>query len=86
MDDDKKTRILLAVEKASGSTPMGYICVYCSAPAAPCDIDHPCELLNELEIEGYIKRCPPNSWSPSVNPQYEISSKGRQKLEAMLLQ
>ena len=64
---------------------MDYICAYCGTPI-PCDIDHPCKPLKELERDGYIRRCHPNPWSPSLFPKYEISAKGRQMLEARLFQ
>jgi len=81
LKEEKKIKILSALDNASGSVAVGYLCKHCNI-ANPSDLS---ELLDELKEEGSIKCCPPNPWSLSLSPQYEITANGRQEVETKLL-
>jgi DNA-binding IclR family transcriptional regulator len=74
LEDNQKMIILQVLSKALGGAPLGYITKHSG-------IADVCKLLNELEDEGYVQRCPPNPWSGSLCPAYKITEKGHFLLE-----
>lgn len=42
---------------------------------AHADIEHPSELLSQMEKEHFIKRQSPSTWSPSCDPIFHLTAK-----------
>jgi hypothetical protein len=65
-----KVQILLALDKADGSAPLGYI-------AEKSGIEDPLELLQRLEKDGFVCRLSPSYCGPSLLPIFELTSKSK---------
>ncbi len=75
--EEKKVKIILALDQAKGPAPIGYI----SRKSA---IEDPLELLQQLEEDGIVCCLPSNSWSPSNAPQFELTAKARKFLQQLI--
>jgi len=75
--EEKKVKIILALDQAKGSAPIGYI----SKKSA---IENPRELLRQLEEDGIVCCLPSNSWSPSNAPQFELTANAKKLLQQLV--
>ena len=71
---EDKAKILLALNKAKGAAPIGYISKHSG-------IKDPCELLQQLEKDGLVCRLPPSLWCPSLNPLFELTGEAKKLLQ-----
>jgi hypothetical protein len=79
--EERKIRIILALNEAKGSAPVGYVCQRCGIDET---CRNPCRNLRQLEDDGIIQRAPPSTWSPSLEPQYELPAKTKKLLQQMV--
>jgi len=79
--EEKKIRIMLALDEAKNAAPVGYICQKCGTDDT---CQNPCRHLRQLEEDGVIQRLSPSSWSPSLEPQYELPSKTKKLLQQLI--
>jgi hypothetical protein len=75
--EEKKVKIILALDQAKGPAPVGYI-------SKKSDIENPRELLRQLEEDGIVCCLPSNSWSPSNAPQFELTVKAKKLLQQLI--
>ncbi|MDO8122982.1 MAG: hypothetical protein Q6364_01185 [Candidatus Hermodarchaeota archaeon] len=69
----KLVRILQCLDRSSSGCPLGHITRHTNIP-------EPLSLLDILEENNLVQRCSCDGWSPTGHPQFEITSKGSQKL------
>ena len=79
--EERKTRIILALNEAKNAAPVGYICQRCGLDET---CETPCRNLTQLEEDGIIQRAHPSTWSPSLEPQYELPIKTKKLLQQMI--
>jgi hypothetical protein len=79
--EERKTRIILALNEAKNSAPVGYICQRCGIDET---CENPCRNLRQLEDDGIIQRVSPSTWSASMDPQYELPGKTKKLLQQMV--
>lgn len=79
--EERKTRIILALDEAKSAAPVAYICQRCGIDET---CETPCRNLLQLEDDGVVQRAPLNTWSPSHDPQYELPSKMKKHLQQMV--
>jgi hypothetical protein len=79
--EERKTRIILALNEAKNAAPVGYICQRCGTDET---CENPCRNLTQLEEDGIIQRATPSGWSPSLEPQYELPVKTKKLLQHMI--
>ena len=79
--EERKTRIILALNEAKNAAPVGYICQRCGLDET---CETPCRNLTQLEEDGIIQRAPASTWSPSLEPQYELPMKTKKLLQQMI--
>ena len=79
--EERKTRIILALNEAKNAAPVGYICQRCGIDER---CENPCRNLAQLEEDGIIQRAHPSTWSPSLGPQYELPVKTKRLLQQMI--
>lgn len=78
----KMIKILQVLDRASSACPLGYISLHTN-------VVEPLKIMEALEKEGYVRRCPCDDWSPSRYPLFEITPKACKELrqiEANVLQ
>jgi hypothetical protein len=78
----KMIKILQVLDRASCACPLGYISIHTN-------VVEPLKIMEALENEGYVFRCPVSDWSSSGYPMFEITPKARhelRELEANVLQ
>ena len=75
--EENEVKIVLALDKAKGSAPIGYI-------SQKSGIENPHELLQQLEQGGIVCRVPSSSWSPTNQPQYELTNKAKKLLQQLI--
>ena len=80
--EERKTRIILALNEAKGAAPVAYICQRCGIDET---CEAPCRNLSQLEGDGMVQRAPLNTWSPSHDPQYELPVKMKELLQQMVV-
>jgi len=74
---EKKVKIILALDQAKSPAPIGYI-------SRKSGIENPLELLLQLEEDDIVYRLPSNSWSPSNAPQFELAPKAKKLLQQLI--
>ncbi len=79
--EERKTRIILALNEAKSAAPVGYICQRCGIDET---CENPCRNLRQLEDDGIIQRVSPSTWSASREPQYELPAKTKKLLQQMV--
>jgi hypothetical protein len=79
--EERKTRIILALNEAKNAAPAGYICQRCGIDET---CENPCRNLRQLEDDGIVQRAPPSAWSASLEPQYELPAKTKKLLQQMI--
>ncbi len=79
--EEKKIRIMLALEEAKNAAPVGYICQKCGMDDT---CDSPCRHLSQLEQDGLIQRLSPSGWSASLEPKYELPGKTKRLLQQLI--
>jgi len=79
--EERKTRIILALNEAKNAAPVGYICQRCGIDET---CENPCRNLRQLEDDGIIQRASPSTWSPSREPQYELPARTKKLLQQMV--
>lgn len=79
--EEKKVRIILALSEAKNAAPVGYVCQKCGIDDA---CENPCRHLRQLEEDGVIRRLSPNSWSPALEPQYELPNRTKNLLQQLV--
>jgi hypothetical protein len=79
--EERKTRIILALNEAKSAAPVAYICQRCGIDGT---CETPCRNLRQLEADGIIQRASPSTWSASREPQYELPAKTRRLLQQMV--
>jgi hypothetical protein len=79
--EERKTRIILALNEAKNAAPVGYICQRCGIDET---CENPCRNLKQLEDDGIIHRASPSTWSPSLEPKYELPVKTKRLLQHMI--
>ena len=76
--EERKTRIILALDEAKSAAPVAYICQRCGIDET---CETPCRNLSQLEDDEIVQRAPLNTWSPSHDPQYELPTKMKKLLQ-----
>ena len=71
---ENKAKILLALDMAKGAAPLGYISKHSG-------IENPCELLQQLEKDGLVRRLPSGLCSLSFMPLFELTSKAKKLMQ-----
>ena len=71
--EESLVRILQVLDRAGSACPLGYITRHTNIIA-------PLPALETLEKEGQVSRVKSNTWSPTGQPLFEITEKGRQTL------
>ena len=66
-------RILQVLDRAGSACPLGYITRHTNIIA-------PLPALETLEKESLVSRVKSNTWSPTGQPLFEITDKGRQTI------
>jgi hypothetical protein len=79
--EERKTRIILALNEAKSAAPVGYICQRCGIDKT---CENPCRNLTQLEDDGIVQRASPSRWSPSQDPQYELPAGTKRLLQRMV--
>lgn len=79
--EERKIRIILALNEAKNAAPVGYVCERCGIDET---CEAPCRNLAQLEDDGIVQRARPSSWSPSREPQYELPAKTRKLLQQIV--
>jgi hypothetical protein len=79
--EERKIRIILALNEAKSAAPVGYICQRCGIDET---CENPCRNLRQLEDDGIIQRVSPSTWSASREPQYELPAKTKKLLQQMV--
>jgi hypothetical protein len=79
--EERKTRIILALNEAKNAAPTGYICQRCGIDET---CESPCRNLRQLEEDGIIQRSPASTWSASLEPQYELPVRTKKLLQQMI--
>lgn len=79
--EERKTRIILALNEAKSAAPIGYVCQRCGIDET---CENPCRNLRQLEDDGIIQRTSPSTWSSSLDPQYELPTKTKKLLQQMV--
>jgi hypothetical protein len=79
--EEKKVRIILALGEAKNGAPVQYVCERCGMDDT---CENPCRHLTQLEEDGMVRRLSPSTWSPSLDPKYELSSRTRKLLQQMI--
>jgi len=75
--EEKKVKIILALDQAKGPAPVGYI-------SKKSGIENPRELLRQLEEDGIVYCLASNSWSPSNAPQFELTAKAKKLMQQLI--
>jgi hypothetical protein len=75
--EERKVKIILALSETNNGAGVGYICQKCGVDET---CESPCKHLTHLEEDGFIERLPPSSWSPSLEPRYNLLDKTRKLL------
>jgi len=71
--EESLVRILQVLDRAGSACPIGYITRHSNIIA-------PLSALETLEKESYVSRVKSNTWSPTGQPLFEITAKGRETL------
>jgi hypothetical protein len=79
--EERKTRIILALNEAKNAAPIGYVCQRCGIDET---CESPCRNLGQLEDDGIVQRASPSTWSSSLEPQYELPTKTKKLLQQMV--
>ena len=79
--EERKTRIILALDEAKNAAPVGYVCQRCGIDET---CESPCRNLRQLEDDGIVQRASPSTWSSSLEPQYELPAKTKKLLRQMV--
>lgn len=79
--EERKIRIILALNEAKSAAPVGYICQRCGIDET---CENPCRNLRQLDDDGIIQRVSPSTWSASREPQYELPAKTKKLLQQMV--
>jgi len=74
---EKKVKIVLALDQAKSPAPVGYI-------SKKSGIENPIELLQQLEKDGIVSRLTSSSWSPTNAPQFELTPKAKKLLQQLI--
>ncbi len=75
--EEKKLKVLVAVDRARGPAPLGYITEHSGA-------EEPYELLEQLEREGLVRRSPPSAWSSAGEPRFELEPRTKRILRKLI--
>lgn len=75
--EEKKVKVLVALDRARGPAPLGYIRVSSG-------VEEPYELLEELEKDGLVRRALPSNWSPAGEPRFELAPRARKTLQKLI--
>ena len=79
--EERKTRIILALNEAKNAAPVGYVCQRCGVDET---CETPCRNLKQLEEDGIIQRLPASTWSSSLEPRYELPAKTKKLIQQMV--
>ena len=74
--ETKIIRILQVLDRASCACPLGYISLHTN-------VVEPLKIMETLENEGYVNRCPVSDWSTSGHPMFEVTPKARKELREL---
>jgi DNA-binding HxlR family transcriptional regulator len=79
--EERKIRIILALNEAKNAAPVGYVCQRCGVDET---CETPCRNLKQLEEDGIIQRLPASTWSSSLEPRYELPAKTKKLIQQMV--
>jgi len=75
--EEKKVKIIMALDRARSPAPVGYI-------SKKSGVENPLELLRQLEEDGIVCCPPSSSWSPTNSPQFELTPKAKKLLQQLI--
>jgi len=75
--EEKKLKMLVALHRAKGLAPLGYITEHSG-------VEEPYELLEQLEKNGLVRRAPPSDWSPAGEPRFELAPSAKKMLQKLI--
>jgi hypothetical protein len=76
--EKKLITVLQCLDRSKSGCQLGYVTLHTNIP-------EPLPLLEILEEEGLVKRCPCDGWSPSGHPMFEITPNGHSRLREIEL-
>ena len=79
--EERKIRIILALNEAKNAAPVGYVCQRCGIDDK---CENPCRNLRQLEEDGIIQLLPASTWSSSLEPRYELPAKTKKLIQQMV--
>jgi len=77
--EERKIRIILALNEAKNAAPIGYVCQRCGIDET---CESPCRNLRQLEDDGIIQRASPSTWSPSRDSPVRAASQNEEASSA----